>query len=312
MTRVALARSLIKVSGLPVGIIENQNSDPDKDGKNHAAKFEWTELLTLFNGGSPRATGVKTSGGEIYSPPFLGALYLMHNEPVKSIPAIMQRIMSMRIDKDSWTSTSQPAARRIERYDAKDASGWIIHVTKQAERYLPYFFERTDHHLAEMKARSPDVSNDRIVLCHSQLAAGVDALRHQIPAGDLPDEWLAQTVAFVDQMAAEREQVSGSDHPVVEKFWGIFNYLSLIVRDSTDNEVVLNMHRRSDEFISVNIPHFMKVCRDYGQMPPREEDLKKHLKSSKSPKFIKCGVVNTISGRGAHCWTFENPDRSVI
>ena len=58
----------------------------------------------------------------------------------------------------------------------------------------------------------------------------------------------------------------------------------------------------------------MKVCRDHGQVPPREDELKKHLKSSKNRKFLKAGTVNTASGKGAHCWIFERPlsERTVI
>src|SRR3546814_16835186 len=56
-----VARNFVKVSNLPVGLIEGNR---EQDSRGHRRPFDWTELLTLFNGrtngrASGRERGVK-------------------------------------------------------------------------------------------------------------------------------------------------------------------------------------------------------------------------------------------------------------
>lgn len=311
-TNAAIARNFMKVSGLPVGLIESGRGD---DKAPHQAKFDWAELLTLFNGRSPRSTGVKSSGTETFEPPFLGSIYMMQNRQIDAMPAVLERIMSIEVGKSIWTPESKPAARRLERWDPRAASGWIVHVTRHAANYLKFFHDRVEHHDGAMPGRikaalKDDLTNGRILLCHAQLAAGVEALRHLIPAGLLPDEWLARTVAFVDRMAIDRQAASASEHAVVEKFWGIFDYICALEKDDEDNPV--NLHRAADSgLIAINFPRFMEACRARGQQPDAEEVLKKHLKGSKSRKYIGQKVVNSKLGKGFHCWLFQKEERLI-
>jgi hypothetical protein len=304
-TTAGVARNFIKVSNLPVGLIESGRDDEEKS---HRAKFDPDELLTLFNGRSPRVTGVKSGGTETFEPPFLGSIYLMQNEPITGRTAVLERLMSFRIDKAARTDATRDAARRLSAARVEDVSGWIVHVTRRADDWLKYFFERSDWHDADMRKRAPDLHNDRIILNHSQLAAAIESLRAFIPEKLLPKAWIAQTLDFVDRIALERQQTAGGDHPTVSRFWEIFDVL--IVNEAPEKWAEgnsLNLSRKPDDFIAVNLVEFEKRAKQNMLQPPSDADLKKHLRSSRSRKFLAAKTVNTPGGRAVHCWVFERP-----
>ncbi len=303
-TSAAIARNFMKVSGLPVGLIE---SGRDAEKTSHYRQFDWAELLTLYNGRSPRSTGKKTSGTETFEPPFLGSIYLMQNSPVDAMPAVLERIMSLRVDKAMWSEESRAAAIRLERYDAETASSWIVHVCRQAADYMPAFFERFEQHDAKMPERVPDLHNARVIKCHAQLAAAVEALSGLLPSELLPPERIQKTLRFIDQMALDRQQSSGADHPLVQRFWEMVDHI--ISREETigtepDNHI--NQHRDPSK-IAISLVDFERRARNVGLHPPDPLELKKHLKNSRSRKFLAAQAVNTKSGRSVHCWVFENP-----
>ena len=305
-TNAAIARNFQKVSNLPVGLIE---SGRDQDKPAHGRMFDWTELLTLFNGRSPRATGVKSSGTETFEPPFLGSIYLMQNAPIDAMPAVLERIMSFGIDKSAWSEQSRPAAVRLERYDPEAASAWIVHVTRSAKPFLEHFFTASEELETRMRKDIPDLYNDRIIKCHSQLAAAVTALAKLIPEKHLQHGWLDQTLGFIGQSALERQSVAGGDHPTVRRFWEIVDHL---LGNETTHQWAegksLNQSRKPDETIAINLVEFERRARSIGLQPPADAELKKVLRGSKSRKFLAAKTVNNPDSKAVHCWVFENPN----
>lgn len=306
-TNAAIARNFMKVSNLPVGLIES-GRDPEK--VSHFRQFDFAELLTLFNGRSPRSTGVKNSGTETFEPPFLGSIYLMQNQPVDAMPAVLERIISIRIDKTGWTGETREAALRIERWDAEPASGWILHTTRRADAWLATFLDRFAHHDKALLKRNADLHNARIVKCHAQLAAALDALATLIPKERLPAAWLEATHAAIARIAAERQISSGADHPVVQRFWDIVDHL-LAHEDATKwgEGNSLNQSRKPGELYAINLVEFERRARMAGLQPPLDGDLKKHLRSSRARKFLGAKSVNNPADRGVHCWVFDNPNK---
>lgn len=61
----------------------------------HARKFDFDELKALYNGRSPRAIGLKTSGTETYEPPFRGSIVISQNATVNANDAVLQRIIHL-------------------------------------------------------------------------------------------------------------------------------------------------------------------------------------------------------------------------
>lgn len=304
-TRAALARNMVKVANLPVGLIESGRDDGQRS---RAAQFDPNELLVLYNGRSPRSLGKKTGGNETEEPPFLGSIYLMQNERIDAIPAVLERLMSMAIDKSLWKPGTKEAAQRLESWPLEDCSGTIIHVAKAEKKFLQFFFERFTHHDNEMGKRVEGLNNARPIKCHSQLAAALEALPHLFP--NCRPEWVEQAIEEVDRMALDRQQSAGGDHPLVNDFWEKVDYL--IGRESaTDHEEgkSLNRHRKPDQLIAINLPDFEARCRHAGIFPPPLDQLKKLLRGSKSRRWLSTKAVNPPgeNSKAQQCWVFEQP-----
>ena len=300
-----LGRIMMKVSNLPVGLIEGKRDD---DKRSARRAYDYNDLLTLYNGRNPRGTARKTNGFETSEPPFLGSIYLMQNDRIDAIPAVLERLMSMDIDKSRFSVHARDAATRIKRWPMERLSGSIVHVVRQEEKYLPFFFERFEHHQKEMGKRVEGLINDRCILNHSQLAAAVEALKHLFP--DVRPEWIDETLTVVDAMALNRQQSSGGDHPAIAKFWDQVEYLldKEKPEDHADGRS-LNLHRKPGEKIAIRLVDFEARCRNAGIVPPDGDQLRKLLKNSQSRKFIKYDGVNTPTGRTVKCWVFAQPKK---
>lgn len=301
-----VARNFIKVSNLPVGLIEGNR---DERGA-HRRQFDWTELLTLYNGRSPRVTGARTGGTETVEPPFLGAIYLMQNERIDSITAVLERLMSFRFDKEHWTDASPAAAERIEALQVEDVSDTIIHIVRAEKLFLDTFFTQYRFHRDQMKGRKPGLSNARCIKNHAQLAAALEATAAVLPLDrQTNDEAVARTIQFIDAMALDRQQSAGSDHPLVVEFWEKVDFiLSAEQRaDGFDPQNSLNRSRRPDELFAINLPAFDQRCRNYNLTPMRMDELKRVLRGSRRRKFVDAKTVNGRDGRASTCWVFENP-----
>jgi len=302
-TAVFLARTLMKVSNLPVGLIEGGRDDEKKTGK---AKFDFNELLVLYNGRSPRGTGQKTDGFETVSPPFLGSIYLMQNERIDAIPAVLERLMSMAIDKSRWNEGTKEAAVRLEQWPIEPLSGTIVHVARQEADYLPFFFDRYSHHDSTMGKRVQGLHNARPIKCHSQLAAAVEALPKLFP--DIRADWVAETLGLIDAMALDRQQSAGGDHPIVAEFWEKVDYL-ISREDPTahGDGKSLNQSRDPVTKIAINLPQFESRCHHAGLRLPNMDVLKKVLRDSHSRKWLANKNVNAPDNRSVPCWVFEQP-----
>ncbi|MCY1672142.1 toprim domain-containing protein [Novosphingobium sp. SL115] len=298
-----LARTLMKASNLPVGLIEGRRDDDKRTGK---AQFDYNELLVLYNGRSPRGTGQKTGGFETISPPFLGSIYLMQNERIDAIPAVLERLMSMSIDKSRWNDATKLAAVRLEQWPIEDVSGTIVHVIRKEADYLPFFFDRYSHHDGDMGKRVQGLHNARPIKCHSQLAAAVEALPELFPG--IRPEWIVESLQQVDAMALDRQESAGGDHPLVADFWEKVDYL-ISREDPTAHEEgkSINQSRSPDRLMAVNLPQFESRCHHAGLRLPNMDVLKKVLRGSHSRKWLANKNVNAPGNRSVPCWVFEQP-----
>jgi hypothetical protein len=121
------------------------------------------------------------------------------------------------------------------------------------------------------------------------------------------------------KMAAARQQAIGADHPLVQEFWEIYDY----IETAEDDRPMLN-HARGDGVIAINLQHFEHVANERRVHLPPIADLKRVLKTSRHRKFVDIRAVN--SAINAHhnveylaapkrpttvkCWVFE-ADRSA-
>jgi hypothetical protein len=307
-SRAALARNMVKVANLPVGLIE---SGRDDGGRNHARQFDPNELLVLYNGRSPRSLGKKTGGFETEEPPFLGSIYLVQNDRIDAMAAVLERLMSMSIDKSLWGPGTKQAAQRLEGWPIEDCSGTIVHIARAEAAFLPFFFDRFTFHDSDMARRVDGLTNARPIKCHSQLAAAVEALPKLFP--NCREDWVRAAIAEVDRMALDRQQSAGGDHHLVADFWEKVDYL--IDREGPEYHAQgksLNRHREHQKLIAINLPDFEARCRQAGILPPPLDQLKKLLRGSKSRRWLATKAVNPPAPQGEksrvqQCWVFEQP-----
>lgn len=304
-TLAFVGRQFMKVSGLPVGLIEGNRDE----SRGHYRQFDWTELLTLFNGRNPRGTGARTGGTETIEPPFLGSIYLMQNERIDSVPAVLERLMSFSIDKQHWSEGSRVAARRIQRMPIDDLSGTIVHIVRQEKRWLETFFRQVEFHERNMAARTPGLHNDRCILNHSQLAAALEATAEILPIDrDAGDEAIGQTIRFIDSMALDRQMSAGGDHPLVQDFWERIDFLlDAEARSNFDPDKSINRSRDPDNTFAINLTELDQRVRGANLTPLNMAEIKKLLRGSKRRKYVADKSVNGRGNRGGHCWVFENP-----
>lgn len=310
-TMAARARNFSQVSNLPVVLIEGDRGEEDRVKQKG---FDWDEVKPLYNGRSVYSRGVKNAGNETYEPPFRGALVISQNADVMASEAVLQRILHIGFDLTAHTPESKAAANALEQFGMTQLSGFILKACLAEKAILATLQERTPHYEKTL-LKVPGVRNLRIVKNHAQLAALVDALVHVIPLGKAE---LTATHGFIEDMVVERQEAINSDHPIVQEFWDIYDYLN-----GDDDVPVLNHARKGDTQIAISLNHFMQVAADRKQQVPDLAQLKKLLKTSRVRKFVDIRPVNSViharyNERNAHpdsplksstvkCWCFAMP-----
>lgn len=296
-TQAAIARNLGKVSNLPVVLIEGDRNESVA----HSKRFEWEELKSLYNGRATRSRGVKNGGMETFEPLFRGSIIIAQNDTVTASPAVMERIMGLHFDKGRFSPETKAAAEKLERWPVEDLSGFVIHLLRKEEEFLRIWKECYPRYVTQLEEVT-GVHNVRLLRNHAQLAAALTAMRCIIPMS----EGLHRSgLNFIADMTKQRQLVASSEHPTVEKFWQIFDYLVEIEPENIERP--LNNSRKPETEIAVNLPQFFERCRAHGQNPPSEDDLRRHLKASKARKFVAQKAVNSPSGKHFYCWVFQRP-----
>lgn len=299
-TIAARARNFAQVSNLPIVLIE---SDRDSgDDKGHKQKgFDWDELKTAYNGRSVRSTGVKNSGNDTREPPFRGALVISQNTAVAASDAFMQRLMQCWFTLKPHTEISRENFQRLARFPVEKVSGFVIRATRAEEAILKTLVEKTPVYERRLDAH-PEIKHFRVVKNHAQLMALVDALAHVVT---LREEVVEAVHAEIVRMAVERQQAINSDHPLVQEFWEVFDYLEN--KAGSDTAYMLNHSREPGRKIALNFNEFVARADACRQQVPDMREMKKLLKTSRARKFIAANqTINSgLTNKSVRCWIFE-------
>lgn len=301
-TGAGRARNFSQVAGLPVVLIESDREGL-ADSKSHVRAFDWDELKTAYNGRSIRARGMATSGNETYEPPFRGSVVISQNNAVSGSEAIMTRIMHLTFDRSGHNANTRVSAQFLERVAVEDVSGFILAATKRADEVMAIVNERAEHYQQQLMAE-PEIRVGRIAKNHGQLMALADALRLVVRMSDEVYERLLQEIRC---MAIQRQSAINADHPIVDEFWDMYEYLN----GSDDHLPALN-HSRDPALIAINLNHFVSVAAEAKQQLPPMRDLKNLLKASRRYKYQGQRVVNSAikarelkaSSSSERCWVF--------
>ncbi|PTB19570.1 bifunctional DNA primase/helicase [Trinickia symbiotica] len=297
----ARARNFAQVSAMPVVLIEADRSEDTAK----ARTFDWDELKTAYNGRSVRAVGVKNGGNETREPPFRGAIVISQNAQVSASDAVLQRIVHLHFDRGGQTQATKRSAEALERIPVDAVSAFLLASILRETQVLNIVKEATPRYEVELLSR-PDIGSTRIAKNHAQLMALVDALACVVPLGEERAESVRSALA---KFAAQRQRAINADHPIVQEFWDMFEYL-----DGDSGEPRLN-HSADEKLIAVNLNHFATVAADRRQTVPPLTDLKRHLRTSRTRRFLEVKTVRSaLRGRDPHntalpatvkCWVFE-------
>lgn len=303
-TNAGRARNFSQVAGLPVVLIE---SDRERigDDKSHVKTFDWDELKTAYNGRSIRSRGMATSGNETYEPPFRGAIVISQNNAVSASEAIMTRIMHLYFDRSGQTTETRIAANALESMPTAHVSGFVLAATKRSAAIMSIVNEKAPVY-QQLLWENPDIRTVRIAKNHGQLMALADALRLVVKLTDGQHKELQEQIV---QMAVERQQAINSDHPIVQEFWDMYEYLN-----GDDEFLPLLNHSRDPALIAININHVVTIAAEHKQQVPSIRDLKNLLKTSRRypydgqrvvNSFIKEKNLNDKGSTSLRCWVFH-------
>jgi hypothetical protein len=297
-TPVARARNFAQVGNLPVVLIE---SEREKTDGSQTKQYDWDELKTAYNGRSVRSTGVKNNGNDTREPPFRGAVVIGQNHAVNASEPILQRLVHIAMTKDGQTPQTKLLVEKLERMPVDRVSGFLVKATMKESCVMQTVREQVPIYEQQLLAL-PEIRTVRIAKNHAQLHALVDALVHVVP---LTKPQIKAAHAEIQSMAKERQLAINADHPIVVEFWELYEYLN-----STAGG--LN-HSRNEGLIAVNLNDFAKEAAEKRQKVPDLTELKRHLKTSKCPKFIEtnrnvCSAWDVDAANRAktvRCWIFQ-------
>lgn len=309
-TAAARGRNFSQVANLPVVLIEGDRSSVEGKTKNLRA-FDYDELKSLYNGRASRALGIKTNNNETYEPPFKGAIVIAQNADVDGSEALLSRLIHIATDRSCQTPETTAAAVRLEQMPVQAVSGFLIKATSMADVLLAEY----DKHLAiaqqQFKAQGI-IKTNRISLNHAQLQALLAVLPMVVP---VPPARIQQTWKYVVTLAEERQLALNQDHPLVQEFWEMFDYL-----DSQEAAGLNHTAISEPNEIAVNFNHFEEVAAHYRQrLNFTMVDIKKLLKNGTKRKYLRtCSVRSDVSkqynlGKDTtyrrpetyYCWVFN-------
>lgn len=281
-TLAARARNFAQVANLPVVLIESDRDSGADGGGAKQKGFDWDELKTAYNGRSVRSTGVKNGGNDTREPPFRGAIVICQNAEVSASDAVLQRIVHIHFDVASHSPKSKTASEQLERLPVEQVSGFILRACKAEAAVMQTFKEKCQHY-EKLMGSAKDIKNLRIIKNHAQLMALVDALAAIVQLSE--ERKLSVHDELID-MARARQQAINADHPLVQEFWEIVDFLD------GDDAPILN-HARDPNEVAINLNHFVQVAADKRQQIPDMSRLKKVLKTSRFRKFVDVKPVNS-------------------
>jgi hypothetical protein len=297
-TAAGRARNFSQVANLPVVLIESEREQQDGAPVKH---YDWDEIKTTYNGRSVRSTGVKNNGNETREPPFRAGVMIAQNNAVNASNPILTRIAQVLLNSEHHTPETKLYAEELECMPMEKISGFLIKALQKEEDILRLLEERTRGYEQELLAM-PEIRTVRIAKNHAQLRSITDGLALVVPLGEERRALVHQELC---RMAVQRQETINADHKVVREFWDLYEFLD----DEGDG---LN-HSRNKNLIAVNLNEFVKkAANERQQMPAALGELKRLLKTSKSPKFIDANKPinsgrkdNDFIGKTVRCWVFQ-------
>lgn len=305
-TLAARARIMTQVANLPVSFIESDRELPDR-AHGRGGRFDWDELKTAYNGRASRARGVRTGGTETDEPLFRAAILISQNAPVAASEAILQRIIHLDFDTAGHSAASKRVVDALAGLPVEAVSWWLPKAALAEARVMKTVADRTPVHERAVLATGA-VRHVRLARNHAQIMALTEAFAD---LAGLSHGIRDETLGLLTAMAGTRQAAIAADHDLVVQFWELIDFLG---------EAAVNHKPAGDAHIALNLNHVYAEAARQHQRLPDIADLKKHLKTSRKPRFAGVRNVRSLNhdfaNRTVWCWLFERregggPDRPV-
>lgn len=298
-TAVGMWRNFAQVSNLPIALIEG-----DKEDDGDKQRFDWDILKDAFNGRPIRTRGNKNNGNDTYEPPFRGTILISQNSTIQATEAILTRTLHTMFDRSGHTMETKAIADELHRIPIEVTSTFMAHCIRNETNILDTYISKVREYEAGYHAKG--ITHTRIALCHAQLAALVDALALHVLNDYIDLEHVIEATKMIEKMAVERVARLSADHPQVQQFWDVYDYLTGL------RDVAINHHAETHNTIAINLNDFYKYAADHRQNLPDITIMKRLLPSSTSRKFVESNKStrsacrsSTVEDRITKCWIFE-------
>lgn len=303
-TSVAVYRNFAQVANLPIALIEGDRNDEDGKAKSYKT-FEWDSLKDAFNGRSIRSKGVKNNGNDTYSPPFRATVMISQNEEVQASEAMLTRIIHVKLTRDGQTLETKHIVDSLDRLPIEVTSRFMAHALKNEQAILETYTRHV--RMYESRYHEFGVTHTRIALNHAQVSALIDCLKIHVLGDLMTDQQAEHAKETLFGMAQARVQRLQADHPDVDKFWSVFEFLT-----SAGKYVCHTNLNDQSRRIGINLNHFYQVARLNYQDLPDITQMKRLLKNSSRYKFVDSNVsVNSVlddwRNKTVKCWIFTKP-----
>jgi hypothetical protein len=309
-TLAGRTRKMAEVSNLPVVFNETDNEQLAENA--HQKRFNWDEQKDLFDGEFGRVTGQKTQDNSTKKPTFKSGLMIVQNVPVIASEAIMTRIVHLTFDRSHHSMDGKFASDRLNMLDVDQVSGFLLHSVSKAEAVMKQFTESFKKHRITLQ-QNPGIKLQRIVENHAKIMAFADCLKLVVP---ILDRDISRIHTTLINIAADRQASLNEDHPTVQQFWALFDYLNsrpVPVGDQDDcvppiqsGLHLLNHSNHCETEIAVNLEHFRRACVDMKQETIDSKELRRWLPTSRKREYLgNTSVKSRIEGRNVWCWRFK-------
>ncbi|WP_299947176.1 hypothetical protein [uncultured Microbulbifer sp.] len=302
-------RTFGQVSNLPVVLIESDRGD--ESGESKRKQFEFDELKPLFDGRGLGTLGVAKRGNDTEEAMFQGSLVIAQNARVEASEAIIQRIVHCHCNRDHHSRESEQLARWFNQATCEEVAGFLPAALGK-EREILTTYEKAYIHYRERYYDSGGIKANlgRLIQNHAQIMACAVALKHVIP--QVQDDVLHGLETYLYQRALDRQSRISKDHPLVERFWEIYDYLNLQSDPLAHSEAsfieVLNHSSNKQYEIAINFAQFQEVAKKHGQEFLDINRLKKLLNNSLRYPFMEMRKVKSpVLHKTLHCWVFNKP-----
>ncbi len=298
-------RTFSQLANIPTVLIEGDRQSGDG---HQSQQFDMNETKPLYNGRGLRITSQFTAGNETHEPPFRSALVIAQNAMVEADEAVMERICHLNFTKENHTPAGEHSVNALIDLDINDINGFLTQSCKQEQKVMErikfhyhYYMDRGRYQ--GLNGKSRELSNRRIKHNFFQVFACALTME-ELGIVKIPKNDLAVLYEHVVERAWLRHQATKADHPLIEEFFEMVDYLESTARG---NRSAVNHHKDSANMIAINFPQFNKYARDHNQQISNQRQLKQLLKQAhKNHEFIAYkAVFSSITNKNIKCFVFK-------